>query len=95
MVQNVKILGVDYAVEEVDCVDKYSPKRGEVDNLKCVIKIDKTMPPDAKDQTLMHEIMHAIFDRLGYFELCDDEEKVQGIGMAVHQLFSTQNVFGD
>ena len=93
MVKKIKILGVDFKVEEVECVSKEMLARGQINHLTCEIRIDKSMPEDAKKMTLMHEIMHAIFDLLGYSELEEDEEKVQGIAVALYQLFSTQKIF--
>lgn len=82
----LNILGLIYTVEEVECVSKDELRRGEINFLTNRIKIDKTMPRDLKNQVLMHEITHAIFDLLGYEDLCTDENKVQSIATALHQV---------
>mgnify|MGYP000945350518 CR=1 FL=1 len=84
--KTINILGLIYTVEEVECVSKDELRRGEINFLTNRIKIDKTMPGDLKNQVLMHEIMHAIFDLLGYEDLCTDENKVQSIATALHQV---------
>lgn len=91
--RTIDILGLTYTIEEVDCVNKREPSKGEIDLLNNTILLDKTMPQDLKDQVLLHEILHAIGDGLGYDDLLDDEQKVQGLATALHQLFTTQEVF--
>ena len=91
--KELNILGVKYTVEEVPVVNKNEPRKGEINYLTNEIKIDESMPICLKIQTLMHEILHAIFDLLGYQELAEDEEKVQGIATALHQVFTSQIIF--
>lgn len=93
MIQEIDILGVIYTVEEVDTVNKTNPRRGQINFLTNVIKIDKNMPKTLKEQVLMHEILHAVFDLLGLEKLSDDEKKVQSIATALHQIFATQSIF--
>lgn len=93
MKTEINILGVVYTIEEVEVVNKAEPRRGEINFLTNEIKIDKNMPKSLKNQVLMHETLHAIFDLLGLSELAEDEEKVQSIATALHQIFSTQTIF--
>ncbi|MGC4018911.1 MAG: hypothetical protein QM793_06595 [Muricomes sp.] len=93
MPKEINILGVFYTVEEVDTVNKTNPRRGEINYLSNVIKIDKNMPNSLKEQVLMHEILHAVFDLLGLDKLAENEKKVQSIATALHQVFSTQSIF--
>lgn len=51
------------------------------------------MPKSMKEQVLMHEILHAVFDLLGLDKLGEDENKVQSTATALHQIFSTQTIF--
>ena len=89
----INILGIEYNVEEVDVVNKTEPRLGEINYLTNEIRIDQSLPTDKKNQTLMHEIIHAICDLLGYDELGSDEEKVQGLATALHQVFTAQTIF--
>ena len=91
--REINILGIEYTIKEVTVVDKTEPKKGEINFLTNEIRIDESMPVSLKNQTLMHEILHAVFDLLGYQELAEDEEKVQGIATALHQIFTTQTIF--
>ena len=93
MIKSLNILGVEYTVEEVPVVNKSEPRKGEINYITNEIKIDESMTKSLKNQTLMHEILHAVFDLLGYQELAADEEKVQGIATALHQVFTSQIIF--
>lgn len=93
MKRKINILGLTYTVEEVDTVNKIEPRKGEINYLSNEIRIDKSMPTDLKNQVLMHEILHAVFELLGFSELAEDENKVQSIATALHHVFSTQTIF--
>ena len=91
--KEINILGVVYTIEEVEVVNKSEPRRGEINFLTNEIRIDKSMTQSLKNQVLMHEILHAVFDLLGFSELAEDEEKVQSIATALHQILTTQTIF--
>jgi Zn-dependent peptidase ImmA (M78 family) len=91
--RKIDIMGVIYTVKEVDTVNKTDPRKGEIDYLTNEIRIDKNMPPSSKEQTLMHEILHAVFDLLGMDELAGNEAAVQSIATALHQVFTAQTIF--
>lgn len=93
MVREINILGVIYQVNEVDVVDKEELCKGKINYLTNEIRIDKGLVQSAKEQTLMHEILHAVFDLLGLGELNADENKVQGIATALHHVFTSQVIF--
>ena len=88
MKDHIKILGLIYKITEVECVSKEELRKGEINFLTNEIRIDKNMPDDLKEQVLIHEVLHAIFDLLGYEDLCADENKVQGIASALHQVLT-------
>lgn len=89
----LNILGVTYTIKEVEVVSKEELRKGEINFLKCEIRIDRELPKSAKEQVLMHEILHAIFDLIGLPELVQDENKVQSIATALHHVFTTQTIF--
>lgn len=93
--KEINILGITYTVKEVDVVNKFEPRKGEINYLTNEICIDKNMPESLKGQVLMHEILHAVFDLLGLGKLTEDEEKVQSIATSLHMVFSTQNIFSN
>lgn len=93
MIKEINILGVIYRVNEADVVDKGDPCKGRINYLTNEIRIDKWLVQSAKEQTLMHEILHAVFDLLGLDELNADENKVQSIATALHHVFTSQTIF--
>lgn len=93
MIKEINILGVVYQVSEVDVVNREELRRGEINYMTNEIRIDRNLVQSAKEQTLMHEILHAVFDLLGLDELNADENKVQGIATALHHVFTSQAIF--
>jgi len=89
---DLKILGMKFEVEEVDIVDKHDPSLGLVDYWENTIRIDKNLPKDLKNQTLLHEVIHAIWWLLGYKEEAEDEQKVQGLATALHSFVKDNGV---
>lgn len=93
MIRQINILGIPYEIEEVDTVNKFCPSYGEIDFLACKISIDKNMPEPMKEQTLMHEILHATLTNLGYSELSENETLVQGLAAALYSIFKSRRIF--
>ena len=80
----INILGINYTIEYVECVDKNEAKFGMTDFFNCKILIDKNLTPEKKEQVLLHEIIHCICQELNLFELGEDENKVQSLAVALH-----------
>lgn len=93
MIKKIDILGVEYTVSEVDVVNKEELRKGEINFLTNEIRIDKVLPDTLKEQVLMHEILHAVFELLGMEKLAMNERKVQRIATALHYVFATQDIF--
>ena len=93
MIKKIDILGVEYTVSEVDVVNKEELRKGEINFLTNEIRIDKVLPDTLKEQVLMHEILHAVFELLGMEKLAMNERKVQSIATALHYVFATQDIF--
>ncbi|MDY6342317.1 MAG: hypothetical protein SPL54_08605 [Lachnospiraceae bacterium] len=89
----IKILGQIYRISEVECVSKEDPEKGSIDFLTHEIRIDKSMPDDLKKQTMLHEVIHAICDALGMYELGGDEQAVQSLATALYSVFGDQITF--
>ena len=84
----VEICGIPYlVVEKEDVFDATAAHYGQVDFLNCVITINKNMAPELKNQTVCHEMVHAILTNLGYSEQSDDEQFVQALASAINQSF--------
>jgi len=93
MVEVIGILGVDYTVQEVACISKDTFLYGEIDFVNQIIKIDKSLTSNKKEQTLLHEILHAILEELGLQEINQNEEAVQSISAVLYHLLKTQSIF--
>lgn len=93
MIKEFKLGALDYRVELVDNIDDnglgraYSPLG--------LIKLanrwqGKTILETCKEQTLYHEVVHAMLDELGYHELSSDETFVQSFSLLMHQFDKTK-----
>lgn len=89
----VNILGITYKVFEEQVVNKSEPRWGEIDFNKQIIKIDSTLQEDKKTQVFLHEIIHGIFDELGFYEQSEDEKLVQSLATALHQSLKKYIIF--
>ena len=90
----LNILGVEYTLLEVDYVNKYEPVRGQINHMTAEILVDRHLPEKIKTVTLLHEILHAICDLLGYDDLGEDEEKIKGLSTALHQVLTEHDIIG-
>lgn len=90
-VKKVKIMATEYDVEEVDQIDKYNFLLGEIDYVKQKIKIDRNIPEDLKKESLIHEILHGILEKLGYEEINADEQKVHSIASTMYLVLKENN----
>lgn len=81
----VNIMGLEFSVEEVECVDKSDPSDGMIDFASQVIRIDRALGDAAKEQTFLHELVHGILGQLKYDEQNGDERLVQGLAIGLHQ----------
>ena len=84
--KQINILGLTYEIHEVDVVNKSIPRAGEINFVEQVIKIDQTLSKDRKNVTLLHEIIHGICEQLHLNEIGDNEQMVQGLAVALHQI---------
>lgn len=91
--KQINILGQQYTVNEVECVNKDEPEKGRIDFFTHEIRIDRSMPEDLKKQTLLHEVLHAICDALGMYDLGGDEQAIQSLATALYSLFGDQITF--
>lgn len=82
---SVNILGLDFAVALVPVVDKMVAADGQIDFSAQTISIDESISEQKQEQVLMHEIVHGIFDQLGFSEQSEDEQLVQSLAVALHQ----------
>lgn len=89
----IKILGEKYTVKEVDLIDYDAGTFGQIDHIKNVIEIKKDIPAEKKKVTLLHEILHAIFQQLGFDEEHDDEHLIKSLSASLIQVFTENKLF--
>ena len=65
----VKICGVPHEVVEVKDEFDSDCHFGQISYAECLIKVNKDMPDEMKQSTVVHEMMHGILNHLGY-EAC-------------------------
>lgn len=88
MSNTVNICGIPHKI--ILCEDSFNTDLhfGQIDYAKCEIKINKDLPKEAAEETLVHEILHGILVHLGYTEDAQNETYIQGLANAVNQTFT-------
>lgn len=100
MLESIKIAGVDYKVEVVDGFDMSESEKhgfirdghdpeemvkwGEASYHESAIRLWSGLSEEKKKQTLIHEMLHAVFHEAGYDE--DNEEEVNRLSIVLHQV---------
>lgn len=80
--EKIKIGCFEYSIKEVNSVNKYEPRKGEIDFFERTIKIDGDMNDLDKNETLIHEIVHGI-DEFMAVGLEEEQIKKLGHGLAM------------
>lgn len=87
MLEKIKIGGMEYQVKEV----KFGESNGDVTLGECHfetagILINENLSDNRKEQTLFHEMVHAMLFEAGSVEY-DNEELVNQLGLIMYQVF--------
>lgn len=84
----VNICGIKHEV--IECEDNFNLDAhfGQIDYMKCLIKINKNIHEDMKAEAICHEMIHGMLVHLGYHEQSQDEQFVQGLANALLQGFT-------
>lgn len=85
----IKIAGIDYNIELVNEIDDDPRLMGACVYQKSVIKIKNGMSTDKKNQTLIHEMLHACLNEAGFEE--QDEDMVNRLGIVLYQVLKENN----
>lgn len=88
MVDSVTICGIPHKI--VMCEDSFNVDThfGQINYAKCEIKLNKDLPRETMEETLVHEILHGIFIHLGFNDVAQDEQFVQALSNAINQTFT-------
>lgn len=90
-VGTVKICGIPYTVRECEnLLDADGVSFGQVEYLTGQILINSRATNDIKNETLCHEIVHAMLMSLGRNDMANDEMLVQQLGNAIYQTFTVK-----
>lgn len=77
---------------EFDKVDENNIVAGITNPFNATIDILKSLPAQAKQQTLWHELFHAFFDEIGAMDLSNDEGLVDALAKQVHFFLCNNNL---
>lgn len=82
----INISGIEYTVEEVDnvIIDGSNQFLGACYYTSAEIQVRSDLPQTKKEQTFVHEMLHAIFNEAGYSE--QDEDMVNRVGIVLYQV---------
>lgn len=84
----VNICGIPHEVIETeDIFNSDATHLGQIDYLKCNIRINKDMAQTMKREAICHEMLHGMLVHLGYTEQSQDETFVQALANAIMQGF--------
>lgn len=72
----VDVCGIPFKYVEVDSSDRSDGSMGRSDSKMAVITINRDMPKEVKQSTLVHEWLHAVLDCSGLGELSANEQLI-------------------
>lgn len=72
----IKVAGVHYEIKEVENLALNHGLYGQVIYQTQTIQIEKSLKADRKNETIIHELLHAILYEAGYEEQGDDMEEL-------------------
>lgn len=87
----IKVAGINYKVQEVDGILEKFNILGQINYHKGIIELDSELPLDRKEQTFIHEVLHATFKEAGYDE--QDEEMIDRVSMVLYQVLKDNYLF--
>ncbi|WP_446662966.1 ImmA/IrrE family metallo-endopeptidase [Geobacillus sp. CCR] len=90
----VKVAGIEYEVHEVDGILERFNTLGQINYHKGIIELDASLCQTRKEQTFIHELLHACFKEAGYGEY--DEEVIERVANVLYQVLKDNHfTFGD
>jgi hypothetical protein len=84
--KQIKVGGAIYTVNEVDGLMRKLSLFGNVDFSDCIIQIDADLSEERKEQTIIHEMMHAVHFEAGYDPEGQDEDLINRTANVLHQV---------
>ena len=87
----IKVGGITYAIERVDEPMEASDEPAAVFYQQQKIKIKKTLAEEVTELYLWHEILHIIFNHIGFYPE-NDEELVDRISKTLYQVLKDNQI---
>jgi hypothetical protein len=84
--KQLKVGGSIYTVNEVAGLLRKLSMYGNVDFGDCIIQIDADMSDERKEQTITHEMLHAVHFEAGYNPEEQDEDMINRVANVLHQV---------
>ena len=86
MNNKVIICGIPYTIKEVNVIDDVSSGKilGRIEYGKQEIQVRSDLPKEAKEETIIHEMVHGILEHIGEDELTVNEKFVQQLANAIY-----------
>lgn len=84
--KQLKIGGTIYTVNEVEGLMRKLNLYGNVDFSDCIIQVDSALSNERKEQTIIHEVLHAIHFEAGYNPEEQDEDMINRTANVLHQV---------
>jgi Zn-dependent peptidase ImmA (M78 family) len=84
--KQLKVGGAVYTVNEVKGLVSKVSMYGNVDFSDCIIQIDANISDERKEQTLIHEMLHAVHFEDGYDPSEQDEDMINRTANVLHQV---------
>lgn len=75
----INIFNYKYRIIETECIAHGSNRIGEVDIIAQEIRIIKTLSDEHKLNTIIHEVLHAIFYYLGFTAEYENEHLINSL----------------
>lgn len=90
--KQVKVAGVNYSVEERDCViiDGNSKYMGSCTYTNSTIELLNSLNDERKEETFVHELFHAILNEAGFDD--HDEELVNRASKVLYQVLKENDL---
>jgi hypothetical protein len=93
MLKKVNILGKVYKIEYLKNINNNPNQFGEIDYVNQIIKIQKDCNKEYQESTLLHEIIHAIFEQLGFYDENKNEHLICSLETGLYQVLKENSIF--
>lgn len=87
------VAGIEYTVEEVDTViiDGSTSYAGSCNYASSEIQLLSSLTKAKKEQTFIHELLHACYNEAGFDE--QDEDVINRVGIVLYQVLKRNKLY--